>query len=99
MLRFSRWAPAGREQAMVRAPSRINAAIRFIASPKEPESDLITEALGSGVTIGPGSSDSGRGESEEKRRPVGQVAFGADRGAVGQHDVLGGGEAEAGACG
>src|SRR5260221_9625393 len=42
---------------------------------------------------------SGGGQSEEKGGAVAKIAFGADGAAVGQHDVLGDGEAEAGAAG
>ena len=39
----------------------------------------------------------GGGEGEEEGGAVSQFAFGADGAAVGEHDVLGDGEAEAGA--
>ena len=38
-------------------------------------------------------------EPEEKSRTVGELAFGADRAAMGEHDVLGDGEAQTGASG
>src|ERR1035438_2630092 len=45
------------------------------------------------------SSSSGGGEGEEESAAVVEFAFGADGAAVGEHDVLGDGEAESGAAG
>src|SRR5580704_4529360 len=41
----------------------------------------------------------GRRKSEQKRASMREFAFGADGAAVGEHDVLGDGEAEAGSSG
>jgi len=43
--------------------------------------------------------DLGRGERKQEHRAVGEFAFSADGAAVGQHDVFGDGEAEAGSSG
>jgi hypothetical protein len=47
----------------------------------------------------PSFHELGGGEGEEEDGAVGQFAFGADGAAVGEHDVFGDGEAEAGASG